>query len=253
MCGERPESEDGWFADFGSSPRVRGAHRASFAPSLIMRFIPACAGSAFSSTLSSAMTSVHPRVCGERLATRLSRSAWSGSSPRVRGAQGMHELVRVVDRFIPACAGSAPGGPPIWRIHPVHPRVCGERDDKRLLFSFPGGSSPRVRGAHRNRHPLARQRRFIPACAGSAMPSRLSPIACAVHPRVCGERPSIQRAKSRSPGSSPRVRGALIGSLPSAFRRRFIPACAGSAICCFSIACCAAVHPRVCGERMSTT
>ena len=114
---------------------------------------------------------------------------------------------------------------------------------------FAAGSSPRVRGTRRRRHPLARARRFIPACAGNShqRPHDLGPAprfipACAgnslrgvpvptsppVHPRVCGElrRPPLRAAICS--GSSPRVRGTRC------WWRQAVPTCP--------------VHPRVCGE-----
>ena len=92
------------------------------------------------------------------------------------------------------------------------------------------GSSPRVRGTHEHADGAGAVRRFIPACAGNAVHAggdvknlRFIP-ACAgnasgtharmklpsVHPRVCGERATIQAARYAFGGSSPRVRGTLL-------------------------------------------
>ena len=80
------------------------------------------------------------------------------------------------------------------------------------------------------------------------------PARATVHPRVCGE---LFRSCSWSlwmvAGSSPRVRGTLLGGDElSDAASRFIPACAGNSAdvktrCQFA----APVHPRVCGELSS--
>ena len=114
----------------------------------------------------------------------------------------------------------------------VHPRVCGERPPSPLsIVNAVRGSSPRVRGT-----------RAIQAWIASNLN-----------------------------GSSPRVRGTRLISSTSDVRSRFIPACAGNAICRRAdgdrglgssprvrgtpVARCLGtqtdpVHPRVCGERV---
>ena len=92
-------------------------------------------------------------------------------------------------------------------------------------------------------------RRFIPAYAGNA--SNRSPrfSACAVHPRVCGERGCWGRELSSVRGSSPRMRGTLDWRQYEILRMRFIPAYAGNAKSSRSGTPFRSVHPRVCGER----
>ena len=190
----------------------------------------------------------HPRVRGERIASESATSPVPGSSPRARGAH--------VGRWDPVHRAAA------------HPRVRGEH----RMFRLSG------RGA----------RRFIPACAGNALPGQfpsgsrgssprargtligLRPSSLAVHPRVRGERyPPYCRIPSC--GSSPRVRGTrrhmTFGHFAGTVHPRvcgehvchaavkpiwrFIPACAGNAghnVDGRS----EAVHPRVCGERPVT-
>ncbi len=70
-----------------------------------------------------------------------------------------------------------------------------------------------------------------------------------VHPRVCGERASYPGCSPRNTGSSPRVRGTPWDWREMLDRDRFIPACAGNAICVTCHPVLRSVHPRVCGER----
>ena len=114
-----------------------------------------------------------------------------GSSPHARGTHIDGPTVWGQDRFIPACAGNAPGAPVISVITAVHPRMRGERTSKY---------------ASNRRVP-----RFIPACAGNAFD-------------VFGK----WRARN---GSSPHARGTLPPANPAAQTVRFIPACAGNAHC----------------------
>ena len=156
--------------------------------------------------------SVHPRVCGE-----LSRAprAWC-----------------VRRRFIPACAGNSPfffeGGVEI------------------------GGSSPRVRGTHRWRTASLNGERFIPACAGNSSRDSNSRFSKTVHPRVCGELGHQAHVQPGRAGSSPRVRGTHRVRAAADHRSRFIPACAGNSRSRRSPRTVPPVHPRVCGELLSS-
>ncbi len=115
------------------------------------------------------------------------------------------------------------------------------------------GSSPRVRGTLPINTMALNKGRFIPACAGNARKRGRHYVYEPVHPRVCGERAGFNRAGQCGHGSSPRVRGTLLQRPQTVPERRFIPACAGNAVSPFGAPSNAAVHPRVCGERVATT
>ncbi len=196
------------------------------------------------------MRSVHPRVCGERVFKMGGKTAENGSSPRVRGTLCRAGRGNFSRRFIPACAGNAGRNADAGRPKPVHPRVCGERPICGAASLFLPGSSPRVRGTRGGASTGIEMARFIPACAGNACLRRSANARRAVHPRVCGERVVPATAVVPAGGSSPRVRGTrTLQSLPQA-TCRFIPACAGNACRCCHPRYAAAVHPRVCGERL---
>ena len=129
VCGERGQAMANPGEMYGSSPRVRGTpilHPLFVADS---RFIPACAGNAAAERREDQMSTVHPRVCGERECRLVTTTRPTGSSPRVRGTQGARWLYRAERRFIPACAGNACRALPLATHAAVHPRVCGERSD----------------------------------------------------------------------------------------------------------------------------
>ena len=187
MCGEQvPLSAEARFA-LGSSPRVRGAASTCIRPSYSNGIIPACAGSSSPHPRRLVGHGDHPRVCGEQLRCVSTRSRPEGSSPRVRGAEVIHDAGGDRVGIIPACAGSSQRRPAWGRAPWDHPRVCGEQMPGRDLAAAEAGSSPRVRGAAPRQDRDQRPRGIIPACAGSrTLTARTSPVT-GDHPRVCGE------------------------------------------------------------------
>ena len=236
----------------GSSPRVRGTRRSCSRPCRSARFIPACAGNSPDTGGCWRRSAVHPRVCGELLASSFVDAHAAGSSPRVRGTlhvlrpRGLHR------RFIPACAGNSIGRSLLPSFGPVHPRVCGELQRRQLADRPDPGSSPRVRGTHPPPALGRVQRRFIPACAGNSGRAFSDCRGPPVHPRVCGELLQAQRRDRRHCGSSPRVRGTRAAPTSAAGCDRFIPACAGNSSRRAPPAPCNPVHPRVCGELLES-
>ena len=171
----------------GSSPHARGTHNRGQGASASHRFIPACAGNAQHGCIRRStspvhprmrgeqcrrgrLRSVHPRMRGERALTIGGAVLAAGSSPHARGTRLRRDRAALVARFIPACAGNAIACATGARRWPVHPRMRGER----LTTSEPKlpiyGSSPHARGTLSTGSARQRHRRFIPACAGNALP-----------------------------------------------------------------------------------
>ena len=167
VCGEHISCIRTSSGKNGSSPRVRGTQSTLAGGRPHERFIPACAGNTDLGVDVRPVAAVHPRVCGEHF-SRLDALAFrAGSSPRVRGTRAGATQIAYPTRFIPACAGNTLQSAAISASRSVHPRVCGEHPAGRLGAVAGGGSSPRVRGTLEHLLPLARRRRFIPACAGN--------------------------------------------------------------------------------------
>ena len=188
-CGERCDPMRQAHGQRGSSPRLRGTR--------------------VKKSLGFMRTPVHPRACGER--TSVSSPAWPvfGSSPRLRGTL-LELLARAGQfRFIPAPAGNAWHSAGQAERHAVHPRACGEREDRNELWTLEGGSSPRLRGTLFRRSTTAARR--------------------PVHPRACGERTPMIEVPAGYDGSSPRLRGTHERSQARLILYRFIPAPAGNA------------------------
>jgi len=216
------------------------------------RFIPARAGNGASAPKKIGRCTVHPRACGERPSIQSGRVRSVGSSPRVRGTDAFGFLWCSFYRFIPARAGngSSPVTPEPHRT--VHPRACGERTRAAVGSVTSCGSSPRVRGTVRKFVSTRVHGRFIPARAGNGPVRNVSFHATAVHPRACGERKSSVDVHVSPGGSSPRVRGTGVDRAGRRDRIRFIPARAGNGSAVASASMANSVHPRACGERLSS-
>ena len=249
VCGEQRVAQQLSVACSGSSPRVRGTVLPDGQELLAVRFIPACAGNRQFDGASSLSRSVHPRVCGEQPPTRRQNHDRAGSSPRVRGTVHHRRRRDEGGRFIPACAGNSRARTSSSVPRSVHPRVCGEQSLIHSAISSLYGSSPRVRGTDRSSVGGGSRRRFIPACAGNSDNRRAALTPVPVHPRVCGEQPPCSIGDTATAGSSPRVRGTVVGIELAISLWRFIPACAGNRTRSPPLACRRPVHPRVCGEQ----
>ena len=152
----------------GSSPHARGTLHRGVSGRACDRFIPACAGNAAHQVRLTIVNTVHPRMRGERNGKARRKGVEHGSSPHARGTPGRHPVPGRDARFIPACAGNAPGRPRASERRPVHPRMRGERSSSPSSSGGSSGSSPHARGTRRIDAEGIGCGRFIPACAGNA-------------------------------------------------------------------------------------
>ena len=105
-CGEHRAGRTRAVRTGGSSPRMRGARATVCKKGHRRGIIPADAGSTRLPCVLALESEDHPRGCGEHVSVLLLAGFGGGSSPRMRGAQG---IVVVTDRnggIIPADAGS---------------------------------------------------------------------------------------------------------------------------------------------------
>ncbi len=234
---------------YGASPRMRGTGGERSAAASVCRCIPAHAGNGSCVLRCWAISSVHPRACGERIMGEVLSQRERGASPRMRGTGNPQTRPASAGRCIPAHAGN---GLPLVKNRSawlVHPRACGERAFALADLAQVGGASPRMRGTEAlPGRPLGVQR-CIPAHAGNGT----GPTACSasrtVHPRACGERGIGQTGANLPTGASPRMRGTGESGRARVFGGRCIPAHAGNGPCWAVLATPWTVHPRACGER----
>ena len=218
----------------------------------VMRIIPAHAGQTVSNSSRTSARSDHPRACGANPALSVMTAAPAGSSPRMRGKRAGHRLRPRPYRIIPAHAGQTTATRCPCESPADHPRACGANLTADDAHASTAGSSPRMRGKHLFDAFRVRGGRIIPAHAGQTRLSVVTRIVWADHPRACGANTPAQTVKSSPYGSSPRMRGKLIGVRLQRFDERIIPAHAGQT----HVRSCpnsrGPDHPRACGANRVT-
>ena len=99
------------------------------------------------------------------------------------------------------------------------------------------------------RGPPCLGRGLIPARAGKTRSRIQRASSPPAHPRACGENRRHMHSSEFRSGSSPRVRGKLVGGFREFLARGLIPARAGKTPRSTTTSCPAAAHPRACGEN----
>ena len=153
----------------------------------------------------------HPRVCGEKQTAKTQRTTAAGSPPRMRGKGTFGGCGAGPCGITPAYAGkSSPAGNcrSVWWDHP---RVCGEKPERKAPRRPRLGSPPRMRGKETDSRRQCCSAGITPAYAGKSGPP-----------------PSMRRW---SAGSPPRMRG-----------KEHVQRCVLRTL---------QDHPRVCGEKLS--
>ena len=151
--------------------------------------------------------------------------------------------------IIPAGAGRRRPCAPSRPSTRDHPRGCGEKAILVPRLFLMAGSSPRVRGEVAAIAKAEAHRGIIPAGAGRSPLCFARWRRCGDHPRGCGEKASARAAKSRSSGSSPRVRGEEHKQNHPYARPGIIPAGAGRRFTAVGVPVAEWDHPRGCGEK----
>ena len=192
----------------GSSPRGRGALLGGQPGHHPHGIIPARAGSTLPQRRRTRSRRDHPRAGGEHASGSVCMTAKMGSSPRGRGARLVAAAGRAIPGIIPARAGSTSVLATVNAGTRDHPRAGGEHDTMNTTEMSAKGSSPRGRGARRERYDELDAEGIIPARAGSTQPAGWCGAGRRDHPRAGGEHFAVDRRISDRVGSSPRGRGA---------------------------------------------
>ena len=151
-----------------------------------------------------------------------------GSSPRLRGTPLGDERRAAPSGIIPALAGNTCATAASTPETRDHPRACGEHKTTDCRCLRTPGSSPRLRGTRLREGHEEGGRGIIPALAGNTR-CRARPSRCRRdHPRACGEHDDFSQDGAAAWGSSPRLRGTLIGELDAPAGEGIIPALAGN-------------------------
>ena len=171
----------------------------------------------------------------------------------MRGKARLQTALMVQMRITPAHAGKSRirSGLRFWKRD--HPRACGEKKQDLLKYSYGEGSPPRMRGKAWGTAVNALSVRITPAYAGKRRCWAGCKLLVWDHPRVCGEKPCSFPRWRTSPGSPPRVRGKVNIARFYITRHRITPAYAGKRIIAERAAIFSRDHPRVCGEKVTST
>ena len=211
--------------------------------------IPAYAGNTLRQDGYLGKTGDHPRVCGEHEFVQQGDGRHWGSSPRMRGTQGLQRQDLSRHGIIPAYAGNTLR----WRHGSCrcrdHPRVCGEHLTSCVMVVSSMGSSPRMRGTLVVAELLGHESGIIPAYAGNTWNRQRQASPCWDHPRVCGEHAVLNSDALPFTGSSPRMRGTPARHAKGARTVGIIPAYAGNTSFPVRRIWRRGDHPRVCGEH----
>ncbi len=236
-------------ADWGPSPRARGALKKIEDEGHRIGTISACAGSTEPARTLIASHWDHPRVRGEHHGHAAPPGTRGGPSPRARGARPSHPEGGPVSGTIPACAGSTSSWSSGSAWPRDHPRVRGEHSASPASSPSSVGPSPRARGAPKKKSVSTPVTGTIPACAGSTAASARPRCVPGDHPRVRGEHRGHRSSMHPPKGPSPRARGARRPGLRVRRRGGTIPACAGSTPRARTVGTGSGDHPRVRGEH----
>ena len=191
------------------------------------RITPACAGKSIYDGYVVGAGKDHPRMCGEKAASRAMPSSGQGSPPHVRGKEVWHLVEVCLVGITPACAGKRSSHSTRDSSSRDHPRACGEKLNAVDANKRPLGSPPRMRGKVLHSQAQNRSARITPAHAGKRKPTLLPPACVWDHPRACGEKPDLCYFFPGQIGSPPRMRGKAAGNRLGLILNRITPAHAG--------------------------
>ena len=130
-----------------------------------------------------------------------------------------------------------------------HPRVCGEKPERKAPRRPRLGSPPRMRGKVGHCLSVDSRSGITPAYAGKRPKQAVGSFQPRDHPRVCGEKPMSCRRTWAATGSPPRMRGKETREGAFFDAAGITPAYAGKSVIFGVPRTDFGDHPRVCGEK----
>ena len=213
--------------NWGLSPLARGNPGHCAGAMLAGGSIPACAGEPGTSTATSVLQRVYPRLRGGTAVRANSAHCSRGLSPLARGNRSVSKNISRAQRSIPACAGE-PASCALRRCSSrVYPRLRGGTVSHGILESRRQGLSPLARGNRGASGLHLAGRGSIPACAGEPSGRQPEQTGLGVYPRLRGGTLLRLPDRPRNGGLSPLARGNLVHNTARSEAGGSIPACAG--------------------------
>ena len=144
----------------------------------------------------------YPRVCGEKIISKLSLMCPWGSPPHMRGKEQHHPLLPEQHGITPAYAGKSSGPTRKSTTNGDHPRICGEKFRAYAKIYNEWGSPPHMRGKVLAALMPTNALRITPAYAGKSRIGCSGNTGSKDHPRVCGEKRRVASEFSGDAGKS---------------------------------------------------
>ena len=235
----------------GSSPRMRGSPCREVGHGSADGIIPAHAGLTDARPPEDGPNRDHPRACGAHTCSSGIVVSSTGSSPRMRGSQGLTQADLADKGIIPAHAGLTEGRHVRVTGSGDHPRACGAHC---MAYGNPlnyQGSSPRMRGSRSSKRSFPSPPGIIPAHAGLTKEKSEKVLDRGDHPRACGAHHGLATVVAIVQGSSPRMRGSRGGRRRTRRGLGIIPAHAGLTVADDVFDKSHRDHPRACGAHQS--
>ena len=167
MRGEQTRCTRCMASIVGSPPLARGTASEAKKEWKRIGITPACAGNSGSFGVQRCRLGDHPRLRGEQRPCKNIISCLSGSPPLARGTAGTIQVLMVLRRITPACAGNRPCTPIMRYTIRDHPRLRGEQSPLNALSADLCGSPPLARGTGTARSFWNCAGGITPACAGN--------------------------------------------------------------------------------------
>ena len=127
LCGEKRFAPASSSLVRGSPPPMRGKTKGFWSPEQQKRITPAYAGKSMPAPPASMPARDHPRLCGEKTTSILSKQTVTGSPPPMRGKVSKLPSSRYAVRITPAYAGKRSCSNTVNFPNRDHPRLCGEK------------------------------------------------------------------------------------------------------------------------------
>ena len=156
-----------------------------------------------------------------------------------------------LQRITPAYAGKSETKGTNTVTNKDHPRLCGEKVEKKGIRESRAGSPPPMRGKDNRTHDTERSIRITPAYAGKRHRRRTNVQQDQDHPRLCGEKEQRAARISETLGSPPPMRGKGASWKCLIDCKGITPAYAGKSLFTFRKVMRLRDHPRLCGEKYS--
>ena len=197
----------GWPACPGITPRWAGYHPRTQLITFRERLIPAHAGKTTTPFPRSRSCWAHPRSRGENFGDFGCGTAFSGSSPLMRGKRNGAAAAVGTAGLIPAHAGKTTAASSGRHRSRAHPRSRGENSRSSRTFVSWLDSSPLTRGKPCGEGTPCVPEGFIPTHAGKTTNRGARATGTRAHPHSRGENRFLARELLGQSGSSPPTRG----------------------------------------------